>query len=218
MWHDCCNSVVIMANVSHEERLRGDDRHRAHETHVHRRPWRRAFGALLGLPALAIVPGAVPPLPAQTAPQQPDAQEPAPAEAPGVPPTPPEKTTSSTVAQAHECSQATVYFPTDGALINTEGVDTLNAVADCLGADPSRIVLLEGRTDPSGTDEHNRDLAFERADTVANQLVALGVSTDRISVTVRPPPCTEATASCWRRGRTVTALLLPRQQSSGEQP
>lgn len=108
---------------------------------------------------------------------------------------------------ADPCSATAVYFPTGATLFKEEGVSKLNQLADCLKANPTRVVLLEGSADPRGDVAQNEELARGRAKAVADQLWALGVSTAQISLTVGPPACSENDAACWQRDRTVKAVL-----------
>jgi len=110
-------------------------------------------------------------------------------------------------ASTDECASVSVYFPTDATVFKDEGVTSLNRVADCLKANPTRIVLLEGSADPRGDAASNSELAKGRAQAVAEQLWALGVSTAQISLSTVPAQCTDKTQSCWQSDRSVKATL-----------
>lgn len=105
------------------------------------------------------------------------------------------------------CTDVTIYFPKDSTLIGDEAVVSVNQLASCLKADPTLTVRLEGRADPTGSAEHNRRLATERALSVAAQLQAHGISVDQISAVALPSNCAGDDPTCWRSDRTVNAVL-----------
>ena len=79
-----------------------------------------------------------------------------------------------------------VYFPDvnfdfDVRKMNTLGEGKANQIARLLQEDPGVHVVLEGHADYLGSEEYNEKLGMDRAEAVRAQLVALGVSADRIS-------------------------------------
>lgn len=73
-------------------------------------------------------------------------------------------------------------------------------------------VLIEGRTDSTGSATYNMGLSERRADAVEAQLVSLGVSRERISTTYfgeTHPIATNATAAGRQRNRSARVIVNP---------
>ena len=75
-----------------------------------------------------------------------------------------------------------VLFGTDLSRLNTEGIRNIQKLADLLRENPSRIVLVEGFTDSTGSAAHNQALSERRASAVRKALVDMGVHQERISM------------------------------------
>jgi outer membrane protein OmpA-like peptidoglycan-associated protein len=73
-----------------------------------------------------------------------------------------------------------VLFEFDRAEVRPTGRDALRRLADFLQRYPDRQLLIEGHTDSVGSDEYNLTLSLRRAQAVAAELIALGVSPLRI--------------------------------------
>ncbi|QFT76276.1 OmpA family protein [Erythrobacter sp. THAF29] len=73
-----------------------------------------------------------------------------------------------------------VTFATGSADINPGFYDTLNTVADSLIKYPNSLVDVYGFTDTTGSDALNQRLSEQRAQAVADYLVARGVARTRI--------------------------------------
>ncbi|NVE95472.1 OmpA family protein [Altererythrobacter lutimaris] len=73
-----------------------------------------------------------------------------------------------------------VTFASGSADINPGFYETLNTVADSLIKYPDSLIDVYGFTDTTGSDALNQRLSEQRAETVANYLVARGVSRARI--------------------------------------
>jgi outer membrane protein OmpA-like peptidoglycan-associated protein len=74
-----------------------------------------------------------------------------------------------------------VLFTTGKATLFPGAIRTINKLAGFLNKYPDRNVLIEGHTDSVGSEEYNLGLSEKRADSVREQLVAEGVSPERIS-------------------------------------
>ena len=65
-----------------------------------------------------------------------------------------------------------IYFDTDKAVIKPESAPTLAEMAKLLNGQPQLSVFIVGHTDSQGGFEHNMALSRQRAEAVANALVA----------------------------------------------
>ncbi|MCB0319474.1 MAG: OmpA family protein [Bdellovibrionales bacterium] len=79
-----------------------------------------------------------------------------------------------------------VYFPDvnfdfDKGSLNDLGKGRAYQIAELLGREPSLRVVLEGHTDFIGTEDYNEKLGMRRAEAVRSELLALGVSPERLS-------------------------------------
>jgi outer membrane protein OmpA-like peptidoglycan-associated protein len=74
-----------------------------------------------------------------------------------------------------------LYFALDQAKLRSISFPVLDEVARALIDNMNFRVRIEGHTDSSGTDGHNRTLSEQRADAVLDYLVAHGVARDRLT-------------------------------------
>jgi outer membrane protein OmpA-like peptidoglycan-associated protein len=73
-----------------------------------------------------------------------------------------------------------VYFDFDKSKVKEEFSDDLAQVADFAKNHPDAMIVLDGRTDPVGTQAYNAGLSVRRARAVKCKLTTLGVDSDRI--------------------------------------
>jgi OOP family OmpA-OmpF porin len=71
-------------------------------------------------------------------------------------------------------------FDTDSAQLRPESQEQLQNIAEILRAYPNVRVTVGGYTDNTGDAAHNLQLSQDRANGVVDQLVALGISRDRL--------------------------------------
>ncbi len=71
-------------------------------------------------------------------------------------------------------------FATDSATIDANGEKALDEVAAVLSENPELRVQLDGHTDATASDEHNRALSERRAQAARSYLIAKGVDEDRL--------------------------------------
>ncbi len=76
-----------------------------------------------------------------------------------------------------------LYFEYDQAQLHPRAQKQLEIVAGLLKSDPGKKLHITGHTDAKGTDDYNLRLSLSRADTVKQQLSALGVSESQIITT-----------------------------------
>lgn len=74
-----------------------------------------------------------------------------------------------------------VLFDPDSATIRPESFPTLDQVIDLLRSEPEWKMTIEGHTDSTNTDEHNRTLSEARAKAVKDYLVSKGIDTARLA-------------------------------------
>ncbi len=75
----------------------------------------------------------------------------------------------------------TVYFDYDKSQLSTAEQEKLAANAKWLKDNSSVKMLIEGHCDQRGSNEYNLSLGERRANSIKQALVALGVSSDRLS-------------------------------------
>ena len=73
-----------------------------------------------------------------------------------------------------------VHFDYDSSELRPGDKDLVAQVAQHLSQNPQHMMLVEGHCDERGTEEYNLSLGERRALTVAEELVRLGVSADRL--------------------------------------
>ena len=74
-----------------------------------------------------------------------------------------------------------ITFTTDGYALSPTAKQTLDQVADKLKACPGANVTVNGYTDNTGNDAINNPLSTNRADAVADYLIARGVTRDHLT-------------------------------------
>jgi peptidoglycan-associated lipoprotein len=97
-----------------------------------------------------------------------------------------------------------IHFDFDRADIRPDAAEILDSNANWLKANPGYLILVEGHTDPRGTNEYNLALGDRRARATRNYLVAHGVAAARvttISYGEERGVCSESNEECWSQNR-----------------
>lgn len=74
-----------------------------------------------------------------------------------------------------------INFDVDQATLRPESMGVLNQIKAVMDQDPALKFEIDGHTDNSGDAAHNQALSKERAEAVKAQLVAMGISADRLT-------------------------------------
>jgi outer membrane protein OmpA-like peptidoglycan-associated protein len=74
-----------------------------------------------------------------------------------------------------------VLFRTNAAQLESNGMRTVQKLADFLKQYPQRKVLIEGHTDSTGSHNYNQELSDRRANAVRMALIDSGVGSDRVA-------------------------------------
>ncbi len=98
-----------------------------------------------------------------------------------------------------------VLFEADNNDISSETKDGLNQHADSLISNPEIVATLEGYSDSTGSDDYNFALSGQRAQSVKDYLISLGVPSENLSIV--PKGGTDRFAS----GETREALASNRR-------
>lgn len=96
------------------------------------------------------------------------------------------QTTEETRESALVNSDKAIYFPDvnfdfNARKLNTLGRSKTKTIAEQLNRSPGLKVVLQGNTDDRGSDSYNQKLGMDRAEAVRAELLANGVSADRLS-------------------------------------
>ncbi len=78
-------------------------------------------------------------------------------------------------------NELVVYFPASKAIIlGRKALDLLLEIRDHLDSNLEKFIIIEGHSSNDGGEEYNIKLSLERANSVKNHLINLGISSDRI--------------------------------------
>ena len=88
-------------------------------------------------------------------------------------------TSKSTATQA-VLANAVIYFEYDKSNLTAKSIQALKGVSDLMKRNQKITISIEGHADERGTREYNLALGQRRAESVANYLIANGVSRNRL--------------------------------------
>lgn len=121
--------------------------------------------------------------------------------------------------QQFEQSVKDVHFDFDKSDLRNEDRAILASDAEWLKAHPDIVVTLEGDADERGTVIYNLVLSGERANTVKDALVEMGVPADRIAFATGwgklYPVCSQSDESCWSQNRRAHFATWPLAEVEG---
>jgi peptidoglycan-associated lipoprotein len=120
------------------------------------------------------------------------------------PPPPPEATPSPTDEDLFGQNIKDIYFDYDKSDIRADQQTSLQGDAQFLNQHTNINFTIEGHCDERGSTEYNLALGDQRASSVKNALVAVGVNASRIktiSYGKEKPFCLDHTEECWQQNR-----------------
>ena len=104
-----------------------------------------------------------------------------------------------------------VLFSTGKAELTPEGKKVLDKQIAWLKDNPKKKIIVQGYTDPRGTEAYNMKLGEKRADAVKNYIVKAGINPSRVSVVSMGETelaTTQNTPKGWAEDRrTVTVIV-----------
>lgn len=103
---------------------------------------------------------------------------------------------------------ASFAFPVDERTFTESQRARLDQLASCLKASPSSVIELEGRAHPVNgvSDERTDALALRRAQMIEAELERRGVQSSQIRTKQSEPFCTDSSADCLAKNRSVVAV------------
>lgn len=74
-----------------------------------------------------------------------------------------------------------IKFDVDKATLRPESMGPINKIFELMEENPEIRFSVEGHTDSDGSEDHNQELSRQRAAAVVDQLLSMGISSDRLS-------------------------------------
>ena len=111
-----------------------------------------------------------------------------------------------------------ILFDIDKSSLQYEAKDNLEKLAAILNKYEDTEILIEGHTDATGPDEHNRDLSIRRAQSVATNLSSVQVNPTRFTIMgygEDQPVADNATASGRQQNRRVDIAVFANDKLKG---
>mgnify|MGYP000318421038 CR=1 FL=1 len=104
-----------------------------------------------------------------------------------------------------------VLFDYDSFKIKQSEVSKIDAVASYMSQNKEVVCILEGHCDERGSNEYNMSLGEQRAQSVRQQLIGLGISSDRLqtrSYGEEKPIDPGHNEAAWQKNRRVEFALF----------
>ncbi len=111
-----------------------------------------------------------------------------------------------------------LLFAVDKSDLQPEAKQNLDNLAVILQKYPDTDILIEGHTDSTGSDEHNMTLSRNRANSVANELAAMGVDATRFTIMAygeTQPIADNSTVEGRRLNRRVELAIMANDKLKG---
>jgi len=112
---------------------------------------------------------------------------------------------------AEQFKADTVHFAYDSSVVRSGDKSKIADVASYLKSNPQAAVRVEGNADERGTEEYNRSLGERRALAAREQLVGLGIQSDRVdtlSYGEDKPVDPGHNEGAWKQNRRDDFILL----------
>jgi peptidoglycan-associated lipoprotein len=112
---------------------------------------------------------------------------------------------------AEQLKSDTIHFAYDSSAVRGADKSKIADVASYLRSNPQTAVRVEGNCDERGTEEYNRSLGERRALAAREELVHLGIASDRvdtISYGEDKPADPSHTQGAWEKNRRDEFILL----------
>jgi outer membrane protein OmpA-like peptidoglycan-associated protein len=125
------------------------------------------------------------------------------------------KVCTDIVSSLAECAAVRVHFEKDSTELSQDTRQSLMRVSRCLKNDQKLTVSIAGNADNSGSQGYNRELGDRRANSVADFLLAQGVSQNQlraISFGEELPLCWTQNEECMAKNRRVAIKPLPQRK------
>lgn len=121
------------------------------------------------------------------------------------------ETTQETITDQNGKTVAStdVLFAFDSSQLKADADSKLQPIADWAKCNPKGAVIIEGHADPRGTVDYNQKLSARRAAQVRERLVALGVPSARIVMSVYGEQGPRRASFTYDRRATVRPALTP---------
>jgi outer membrane protein OmpA-like peptidoglycan-associated protein len=105
-----------------------------------------------------------------------------------------------------KCDAFDVPFGDGQTTLARSQLGALDALADCLLANPDVKVTVVGRSDEREVEDRPQSIAAHRASFIISQLAARGVETSRVRPVVDAPRCADDTLECRELNRNVSIV------------
>ena len=103
-----------------------------------------------------------------------------------------------------------VFFTTDSSILDPRGAAVVDQLAAWMRQYPSTRLRIEGHADERGTRDYNIALGDQRATTIRNRLLQLGIGADRVTTVSygkERPAVIGSNEDAWRYNRRAVSVI-----------
>ncbi|MGV3620235.1 MAG: OmpA family protein [Archangium sp.] len=113
-------------------------------------------------------------------------------------------------SSCNSSTSVTPVFDFNSSELSNEAQDSLRLIANCVstGALKDKTLRVVGYTDPVGTRQDNKELGYDRAESVASYLESHGVSRSQLKVESRGEEGASPDPARWPADRIVDLSVL----------